>query len=241
VPYETPHALEPNEIGRIVADYRRAAQNAKEAGFDGVEIHAANGYLLQQFLEDKTNRRADRYGGSVENRARLLFEVFDAISEIWPADRIGVRISPYSDVNGDIADSDPASLYAYVIGGLAARGVSYLHLIEARARAGVVEQPNEAAPPSVAALLRPLFSGPLIVSGGFTPETAEAAIAEGKADLVAFGRAFIANPDLPKRIALGAPLNTPDPATFYGGSGHGYTDYPALEEAAAAPTACAAA
>ena len=241
VPYETPHALELNEIGRIVADYRRAAQNAKEAGFDGVEIHAANGYLLQQFLEDKTNRRGDRYGGSVENRARLLFEVFDAISEIWPADRIGVRISPYSDVNGDIADSDPASLYAHVVGGLAARGVSYLHLIEARARAGITEELNEAAPPSVAALLRPLFSGPLIVSGGFTPETAEAAIAESKADLVAFGRAFIANPDLPQRIALGAPLNTPDPATFYGGSGRGYTDYPALEEVAAAPTACAAA
>jgi len=232
VSYETPHALELNEIGRIVADYRRAAQNAKEAGFDGVEIHAANGYLLQQFLEDKTNRRADRYGGSVENRARLLFEVFDAISEIWPADRIGVRISPYSDVNGDIADSDPASLYAHVVGGLAARGVSYLHLIEARARAGVVEELNEAAPPSVAALLRPLFSGPLIVSGGFTPETAEAAIAAGKADFVAFGRAFIANPDLPKRIALGAPLNTPDRATFYGGSERGYTDYPALEAAA---------
>jgi len=241
VPYETPHALELNEIGRIVADYRRAAHNAKDAGFDGLEIHAANGYLLQQFLEDKTNRRADRYGGSVANRARLLFEVFDAISEIWPADRIGVRISPFSDVNGDIADSDPASLYAHVVGGLAARGVSYLHLIEARARAGVVEELNEAAPPSVAALLRPLFSGPLIVSGGFTPETAEAAIAEGKADLVAFGRAFIANPDLPKRIALGAPLNTPDRATFYGGSERGYTDYPVLEEVAAAPTASAAA
>jgi N-ethylmaleimide reductase len=241
VPYETPHALELNEIGGIVADYRRAAQNAKEAGFDGVEIHAANGYLLQEFLEDKTNRRADRYGGSVENRARLLFEVFDAISEIWPAERIGVRISPYSDVNGDIADSDPASLYAHVVGGLAARGVSYLHLIEARARAGITEELNEAAPPSVAALLRPLFSGPLIVSGGFTPETAEAAIAESKADLVAFGRAFIANPDLPKRIAFGAPLNTPDPATYYGGSGRGYTDYPVLEEVAAAPTACAAA
>src|SRR6516225_2652411 len=232
VPYETPRALELDEIPQILADYRKAAENAKEAGFDGVEIHAANGYLLQQFLEDKTNQRGDRYGGSVENRARLLFEVFDAISEIWPADRIGVRISPYSDVNGDIADSDPASLYAHVVGGLAARGVSYLHLIEARARAGVVEELNEAAPPSVAALLRPLFSGPLIVSGGFTPETAEAAIAAGKADFVAFGRAFIANPDLPKRIALGAPLNTPDRATFYGGSERGYTDYPALEAAA---------
>lgn len=232
VPYETPHALDEAEIAGIVTDYRKAAENAKAAGFDGVEIHAANGYLLQQFLEDKTNRRTDRYGGSIENRARLLFEVFDAVAQVWPADRIGVRVSPFSDV-GDIADSNPMDLYAHVVKGLAARGICYLHLIEASSRGGLVEQTNDAAPPSVAALLRPLFSGPLIVSGGFTPTSGEAALQAGTADLVAFGRAFIANPDLPKRLALGAELNTADRTTFYGGAERGYTDYPALEEAVA--------
>lgn len=230
VPYETPHALDAAEIADVVADYRNAAANAKAAGFDGVEIHAANGYLLQQFLEDKTNRRSDRYGGSIENRARLLFEILDAVSQVWPADRIGVRISPFSDV-GDIADSDPMALYEHVVTGLAARGICYLHLIEARARAGLVEQTNDAAPASVAALIRPLFSGPLLVSGGFTAETAEQALREGTADFVAFGRAFIANPDLPNRIARGAPLNAPDRSTFYGGAERGYIDYPALETA----------
>lgn len=232
VPYETPHALAMDEIARIVADYRTAAENAKLAGFDGIEIHAANGYLLQQFLEDKTNRRTDRYGGSIENRARLLFEILDAVSDIWPADQVGVRISPFSDV-GDVADSNPIELYKFVVEGLAARGICYLHLIEARARAGLVDQINDAAPPSVASLVRPFFSGPLIVSGGFTAEAAERALADGTTDLVAFGRAFIANPDLPKRLARGAPLNAPDRATFYGGAERGYTDYPALEEAGA--------
>src|SRR5262249_36815497 len=160
-PYETPRALELNEIAQIVADYRKAAENAKQAGFDGIEIHAANGYLLQQFLEDKTNHRTDRYGGSIENRARLLFEVLDAVAEVWPIERIGVRLSPFSNV-GDIADSDPAGLYIYVIKALAARGICYLHLIEPRVRAGVVEEPNDAAPRSVATLFRPAFSGPLI-------------------------------------------------------------------------------
>ena len=230
VPYETPHALDAKEITAIVEDYRKAARNAKAAGFDGVEIHAANGYLLQQFLEDKTNRRNDSYGGSIENRARLLFEVLDAVSDVWPTNRIGVRISPFNDV-GDVADSNPTALYDYVVKGLTARGICYLHLIEARSRAGLVEQTNDAAPPSVAALLRPVFPGPLLVSGGFTAETAEQALAEGTADFVAFGRAFIANPDLPVRIARGAQLNTPDRATFYGGAGRGYTDYPTLEEA----------
>lgn len=230
VPYETPHALVASEIAGIVADYRKAAENAKAAGFDGVEIHAANGYLLQQFLEDKTNHRTDNYGGSIENRARLLFEVLDAVARVWPTNRIGVRISPFSDV-GDVADSNPMALYEYVVKGLAERGICYLHLIEARARAGLVDQTNDAAPPSVAALLRPLFSGPLLVSGGFDVDTAEQALADGTADFVAFGRAFIANPDLPNRIARGAQLNAPDRATFYGGAERGYTDYPMLEEA----------
>jgi N-ethylmaleimide reductase len=232
VPYETPRALELNEIPQIVADYRKAAENAKQAGFDGVEIHAANGYLLQQFLEDKTNHRADRYGGSIENRARLLFEVLDAVSEVWPLDRVGVRLSPFSHV-GDIADSDPMALYTFVLNGLAARQTGFLHLIEARVRAGLIDQMDDTAPQSVATLLRPLFPGPLIVSGGFTTESAEQALATGTADLVAFGRAFIANPDLPRRLVLGAPLNAPDRSTFYGGTEHGYTDYPSLEEAGA--------
>lgn len=228
VPYETPRALETNEIQDIVAEYRRAAENAKFAGFDGIEIHAANGYLLQQFLEDKTNRRTDRYGGSIENRARFLFEVLDAVSQVWPVERIGVRLSPFSDV-GDIADSDPTALYTYVVAKLAARGIGYLHLIEPRVRAGLTEEINTAAPTSVATLFRPLFSGPLIASGGFNAETAELALESGTADLIAFGRAFIANPDLHKRLALRAPLNTPDRTTFYGGNERGYIDYPTLE------------
>jgi N-ethylmaleimide reductase len=229
VPHETPRALELNEIAQIVADYRKAAENAKQAGFDGIEIHAANGYLLQQFLEDKTNHRTDRYGSAIENRARLLFEVVNAVSEVWPIDRIGVRLSPFSHV-GDVDDSDPLALYTFVLKGLAARNVGFVHLIEARVRAGLVDQTDDTAPQSVATLLRRLFPGPLIVSGGFTAETAEQALADGTADLVAFGRAFIANPDLPKRLALGAPLNAPERSTFYGGTERGYTDYPSLDQ-----------
>lgn len=171
VPFEIPRALETAEIPDIVADYRQAAENAKRAGFDGVEVHAANGYLLQQFLEDKANHRTDRYGGAIENRARLLFEVIDAVSQVWPIDRIGVRLSPYNDV-GDMADSDPQTLYGFVIEALAARGIGYLHLIEPQSRSGLTEQTNDAAPVSVTTLFRPYFHGPLIASGGFTVETA---------------------------------------------------------------------
>jgi N-ethylmaleimide reductase len=188
--------------------------------------------IFQQFLEDKTNHRTDRYGGSIENRARLLFEVLAAVSEVWPIDRIGVRLSPFSHV-GDVADSDPMGLYTFVVEGLAARRTGFLHLIEARVRAGLVDQMDDAAPQSVAALLRPLFPGPFIVSGGFSADTAEQALAAGTADLVAFGRAFIANPDLPRRLVLGAQLNNPDRATFYGGTERGYTDYPSLDEVGA--------
>jgi N-ethylmaleimide reductase len=232
VPYETPRALKLSEIPQIVADYRKAAENAKEAGFDGIEIHAANGYLIQQFLEDETNHRTDRYGGSIEKRARLLFEVVDAVSKVWSIDRVGVRLSPFSNI-GDVADSDPLKLYTFVVKGLAARKIGFLHLIEARARAGLVDQTDDAAPRSVAALLRPAFPGPFIVSGGFTAEAAEQVLADGTADLVAFGRAFIANPDLPRRLSLGAQLNAPDRSTFYGGTERGYTDYPSLEEVGA--------
>ena len=230
VPFETPRALESDDIAQILADYRTAAENAMQAGFDGVEIHAANGYLIQQFLEDKTNHRQDRYGGSIEKRARFLFEVIDAVSEVWPLDRIGVRLSPFSGI-GDAADSDPAALYTCVASRLAGRGISYLHLIEPQSRAGLVDATDDKAPRSVARILRPVFSGPLIASGGFTADTAEQALAAGTADLIAFGRAFIANPDLPARLALRASLNAPDRSTFYGGdTEHGYTDYPTLRE-----------
>jgi N-ethylmaleimide reductase len=227
--YETPRALELSEIDAIVADYRRAAQNAKDAGFDGVEIHAANGYLLEQFLEDRSNQRTDEYGGSIQNRARLLFRVLDVVAEVWPLDRIGVRLSPYSDV-GDVADSDPAALFGHVISELAGRHIAYLHLIEPRVRAGLVDVENEAAPTSVARQFRPQFSGTIISSGGLTASSAAQALSEGIADLVAFGRSFIANPDLPRRLSIGAELNAHDRPTFYGGGERGYTDYLTLEQ-----------
>ncbi|MFM2342423.1 MAG: hypothetical protein RLZZ592_2076 [Pseudomonadota bacterium] len=229
VPYETPRALEIHEIAALVDDYRRAAQRAREAGFDGVEIHAANGYLLDQFLQDGTNHRQDAYGGPVAHRMRLLLEVVDAVAQVWPLERIGVRLSPWGE-NGDIADSDPFGLFTQVAAALAARGVGYLHLIEPRSRAGLKDGVNDAAPLSIAAVLREVFPGPLIASGGFTAETAEQALQAGHADLIAFGRAFIANPDLPQRLTTGALLNAHHRPTFYGGGAQGYIDYPALED-----------
>jgi N-ethylmaleimide reductase len=227
VPYETPRALETDELPGIVEQYAKSAGLALEAGFDGVELHAANGYLIDQFLQDKTNRRTDRYGGSVENRARLLLEVTDRLIAQLGAARVGVRMSPFGTVN-DISDSDPLSINRYAIEALSTRGIAYLHLIEPRVNAGLREDINTNAPPSVASLFRASFKGPLIVSGGFTGAAAETAIADGHADAIAFGRAFIANPDLPHRLAIGAPLNAYDRATFYGGAEKGYTDYPSL-------------
>jgi len=229
VPYETPQPLSKEQIASIVADYRQAAINASEAGFDGIEIHSANGYLLDQFLEDRTNTRADDYGGSVENRTRLLLEVLDTTSAIWGIDKVGVRLSPFGTVN-DIADSDPRHLFAEVIKLLSPRPLGYLHLIEPRSNAGILEEANLTAPPSVASMFRKLFNGPVIASGGFDRQKAGAAIGDGVADAVAFGRAFVANPDLPRRLSINAQLNAYDRPTFYGGSTKGYTDYPALEE-----------
>jgi len=231
VPHEVPHALELSEIAAIVADYKQAATNAKQAGFDGVEIHAANGYLLQQFLENNANQRTDAYGGSIENRARLLFEVLDAVASVWPMDRIGVRLSPYSDV-GDMTDSDPAALYTHVITRLNEAGVGFLDLIEPQSRSGLTAEPNTAAPALVCKLFRPLFAGPLIGSGGFTAHSAEAALQAGELDLVGFGRAFIANPDLPARLFNGVKLNPLNVKTIYGGAEQGYTDYPLMAEQA---------
>ncbi|HYE52772.1 MAG TPA: alkene reductase [Azospirillaceae bacterium] len=233
VPFETPRALDEAGIARIVGAFRQAALNAREAGFDGVEIHGANGYLVDQFLQDGTNCRTDRYGGSVANRSRFLLEVVDAVAGAWSADRVGVRLSPWGRFNG-MSDSDPAALYDHVVGELGRRGLAYLHVVEPRADQTSDENALDAAAPDASARYRALFGGPVIAAGGFVAETAAAAVSAGTADAVAFGRLFIANPDLPRRLRLGAPLNRYDRPTFYGGDARGYTDYPALEDAEAA-------
>jgi N-ethylmaleimide reductase len=227
VAFETPRALETAEIPGIVEQYRRGAVNAKLAGFDGVEIHGANGYLLDQFLQDGSNQRTDHYGGSIENRSRLLMEVVDAVMGVWGEGAVGVRLAPYGTYN-DMRDSDPRALFTHVIRSLDKRGLAYLHLIEPRAslaseKDGVVE-----GAPHSAGIFRRLFRGTLISAGGHTPDSAQAALGSGLADAVAFGRLFIANPDLPERVRLGAVLNRYDRTTFYGGDAKGYTDYPSL-------------
>ena len=220
----TPRALATEEIPGIVDAFRQAAQNAKAAGFDGVEVHGANGYLLDQFLEDGTNQRTDRYGGSVENRARLLLEVVDAVTLVWSSDRVGVRLSPGGTFN-DMCDCKPHETFGYVVRQLALKNLAYLHLIEPS------QPPSEHPMPDLSAhYFRPLYPGTLIVAGGYTFDRANAVLKAGLADLVAFGQLFLANPDLPERFKRSAPLNTPNPATFYGGGAEGYIDYPTLEE-----------
>jgi N-ethylmaleimide reductase len=221
-PFETPRPLRPDEIPTIVDQYRRGARNAKAAGFDGVELHGANGYLLDQFLEDTTNHRTDRYGGSIENRARLLLEAVDAAIEVWGPGRVGVRLSPYGKFL-DMGDSDPIPLFNYVLEQISKRGIAYAHVIEPR-----VGEKATGDEPRTAELFRKAFSGVLISAGGYTAESADQTIAEGFADAVAFGRLFIANPDLPKRFEAKSPLNPYDRTTFYGGTDKGYTDYPSL-------------
>ena len=229
VPFETPRALETAELPGVVAQYRAAAENARSAGFDGVEIHSANGYLLDQFLQDRTNKRTDEYGGPIENRARLLMEVADAVIGVWGKDRVGVRLAPYGKFN-DMGDSDPSSLFEYVLRSLSQKGVAYAHVVEPRAVNPGAGGPIVHEAPRTAEIFRDAFPGVLISAGGYTPEDAEATVAQGLADAVAFGRLFIANPDLPERLRLGAELNKPDRSTFYGGTEKGYTDYPELEE-----------
>jgi N-ethylmaleimide reductase len=231
VEYETPRALELDELPGIVADYRRAAENAKAAGFDGVEVHSANGYLLDQFLEDKTNHRSDAYGGSIENRARLLLEVVDTVVDVWGSGRVGVRLSPYGTFS-DMGDSDPVALFSYVLQQLAARGIAYAHVVEPRTSGSGGGAPTDDSAPRTAHIFRKAFAGVLISAGGYTAETAEETIANDYADAVAFGRLFIANPDLPERFKVNAALNTPDRRSFYGGTDKGYTDYPTLEQPA---------
>jgi N-ethylmaleimide reductase len=231
--YEAPRALETDEIGNIVAAFRQAAINALAAGFDGVEIHGANGYLLEQFLQSRSNLRTDRYGGSIGNRARLLLEVTQAAIEVWGASRVGVRLSPYGIAN-DSGEPDPMPLYTHVVQALGSLGLAYLHFIEPRSSGAGRAEVNWQNVPSAMVLFRPIWNGVLIAAGGFSGEAAEAAIADGHADAVAFGRIFISNPDLPRRLHRGFPLTPYNRATFYGGEEAGYTDYPVYDEMAPA-------
>lgn len=232
VPFEAPRALETDEIPHIVEYFRLGAENAKKAGFDGVEIHGANGYLIDQFLNDSTNKRTDEYGGSIENRASLLFEIVEAVTDVWGKERVGVRLSPTGTFN-DMADSDPPALWGYVAEKLGEMGIAYIHVIEPEeANRDKYKVDGETVSPT--AHLKSKFKGTVITAQGYELETANAVLERGDADLVAFGKKFIANPDLPKRFKLGAELNEQDPSTFYGGAEGGYIDYPTLEEAHAA-------
>ncbi len=213
--YVTPRALETEEIPAIVEAYRKGAENAKRAGFDGVEIHGANGYLLDQFLQDSTNMRTDNYGGSLENRARLLLEVTDAAISVWGAGRVGVHLAPRADSH-DMGDSNRAETFGYVARELGKRGVAFICARE------------HAADDSLTPQLKKAFGGVFIANEQFTKETANAWLASGKADAVAFGVPFIANPDLPARLAQDAPLNEPHSETFYSQGPVGYIDYPRL-------------
>ena len=228
-PYETPRALETDEIAGVIDCFRQGAANARNAGFDGVEIHGANGYLIEQFLQSQTNLRTDRYGRSIENRSRFLLEITQAAIGVWGANRVGVRLSPYGIANGS-GEPDPMPLYTHVITSLDRLGLAYLHFIEPRSSGAGRAEVNHQNVPSAMVLFRPIWNGVLISAGGFTGESAEAAIAAGHADAIAFGRIFISNPDLPRRLREGLPLTPYDRATFYGGEAAGYTDYPVYGE-----------
>ena len=216
-----PREMTREEIGKTVADFAQAARNAIKAGFDGVEIHGANGYLIQQFLSTNVNQRHDEYGGSIENRARFLFEVIDAVIQAIGRERTGLRLSPGSEV-GDIKESDAEALYDFVIRRLNYKRLAYLHI-------GTSDQSR-----NWHSMLKPIYEGNYFAGSGFTKETGEKLLAEGGADAIIYGRPFLANPDLPERFKLGAPLNEQDQSTFYTPGEKGYTDYPALSIAAAA-------
>ncbi|MAP13510.1 alkene reductase [uncultured Sulfitobacter sp.] len=220
-----PRALDLDEMPRLVADYAHAAEMAKKAGFDGVEVHGANGYLLDQFLKTGSNKRDDAYGGSVENRARLLFEVLDAVTKVWGGERVGLRLSPFSPANG-IEDANPQETFEYVVKGLNRYNLSYLHLVE-----GATGGSRELDEGESIAALRALFEGPYMANNGYDREMAIEAVDNDKADLIAVGRPFIANPDLLRRWQMNGPLNEGDTDTYYGGGREGFTDYPTLEQA----------
>jgi N-ethylmaleimide reductase len=221
--FVTPRALELAELPGIVADYAAATKHALEAGFDGVEVHAANGYLLDQFLRDGSNKRTDQYGGSLENRSRLLLEVVNAVIAVAGADKVGVRISPLNPFN-DMADSNPQALFNHVAEVLSPLGLAYLHAVEGGMGGGEVA-------PFDFNVLRKHFKGPYIANLAYDKAKGNAAIASGHADAIAYGVPFLANPDLVERFRHDAPLNTPDQASFYGGTEKGYTDYPTLQHA----------
>jgi N-ethylmaleimide reductase len=224
VPFETPRALETTEVKAVVADFAQAARNAVAAGFDGVEVHGANGYLLEGFLQSRSNMRTDQYGGPIENRARFLLDVTRAVAAAIGADRTGIRLSPYGRAN-DSGEAEPMPLYSYVISELNKLDLAYLHLIEPRASGAGQREVDHQDVPSAAALFRPLWKGPLIAAGNFTADTAVAIVEAGHADAIAFGRYFISNPDLPERIRVGAPFTPYNRATFYSSGAKGYTDY----------------
>jgi N-ethylmaleimide reductase len=226
VPFVTPRALETEEIAGVVRQFADGARRAREAGFDGVEIHGANGYLIDQFLRSGSNTRTDGYGGSPAHRARFLLEVTAAVVEVWGPGRVGVRLSPTSAYN-DMRDDDPLATFTHAAGALSAFPLAYLHVVETRPRP---EQEEKAPLPYVTPALRRAFGGPFIVNSGYDRDSAEQAIASGEADAVSFATSYLANPDLPERFAAGAPLNEPDRATFYGGGAQGYIDYPTLAE-----------
>lgn len=225
-----PREMTLDDIDFTIADYRNATRNAREAGFDGVEIHGANGYLINQFLTNGSNKRQDQYGGSIENRARFLFEILDAVTTEWP-ERTALRLSPSGTFN-DIDDTNPEALYNYVIGRLSEYDLAYLHLVEPR----MYEEHDLATydMPLSSKTWRPVFTGTLISSGGHLRDSGNVLLNHAQADLIAYGRLAISNPDLPNRFKLGAPLNDYDRDTFYGGTEVGYTDYPTLEQAAQA-------
>jgi 2,4-dienoyl-CoA reductase-like NADH-dependent reductase (Old Yellow Enzyme family) len=213
--FVTPRALELEEIPGIVEEYRQGAENAKRAGFDGVELHGANGYLLDQFLQDSTNRRTDSYGGPIEQRARLMFEAVDAAISVWGADRVGLHLAPRGDVHE--GDSNPAVTFGYVASEAGKRKIAFICARE------TLETPRQGP------AMKKAFGGVFIANQKLTRETAEQLLAKGEADAVAFGQLFIANPDLPLRFAKNAPLNMPDPETFYATGPQGYTDYPSWD------------
>jgi N-ethylmaleimide reductase len=211
----------------VVQQFAAGARRAREAGFDGVEIHGANGYLIDQFLRDGSNRRTDQYGGSLANRLRFLLDVTEAVVDVWGEGRVGVRLSPTGSFN-DMRDSDPVRTFSTAARALDSRGLAYLHVIEAAPGNPAF---NSAGPRTLPSIAR-TFHGPLLVNDGYTAKTAEATLVRGEADLVSFGSPFLANPDLVERFRAGLPLNAPDRSTFYGGDERGYTDYRTFDQAA---------
>jgi N-ethylmaleimide reductase len=226
VPFEEARALRTDEIPGLIEDYRHAARCAAKAGFDGVEVHCANNYLIDQFIRSETNNRDDEYGGSLDNRLRLMREVVAAVCEELPADRVGVRLSPQGGPGGT-EDANPDETYPAAAKALAGRGLAYLHVIRPNSHTG---EGKDQSGDKILHTMRDAFDGTFIANGNFEPAEAAEWIEKGHADAVAFGRLFLANPDLPERIAQDGPYNEPDESTFYGGGAEGYTDYPSLEQ-----------